>query len=174
MPVCILVRASASAVKLCGPLRCLQAGAAEPLCRLVGCIQCAATPMKPFLCAVQQSVVVPMNSIFCIAALRFFFISCVALSVFIFIVLRVITEAFGWRWFTRRWKASSSTTLRGCRPWCRPWTIKARICASTLFWETCLASHSFSCLGASLGASLLLLFRLVSCVYLSRCFSCFL
>lgn len=171
IPVCISVRASASAVKLCGPFSCLHASAAQHLCRLVGCIQCAVTPMKPFLCAVQQSVVVLMNSTSRIATLRFFFISCVAFSILLFIILRAMTFAFGCRWCTWRWKPSSSATLRGCRPW----TTKSTIWLSTLFCDTCLPSQSFTCLGAwSLGSSSFFLFRVVSFVYLSRCLSCFL
>ncbi len=56
-----------------------------------GLNQCAVTPMKPRQCAVQQSVVVAMNSISLSAAFSFLFTSTEACVTCFTTVLRVMT-----------------------------------------------------------------------------------
>lgn len=73
--VWISFSAPARAEKVCDPLSCLHARAAQDLCMVWGLNQCAVTPMKPRRCAIQQSVFVAMNSISLRATFSFLFTS---------------------------------------------------------------------------------------------------
>lgn len=169
----ISFRAPARAEKVCDPLSCLHARAAQDLCMVWGLNQCTVTPMKPQRCAVQQSVVVAMKSVSLRAAFSFVFISTEAFVTLFTTKLRVMKFVFGWRCCTRSVKPCCWTMCGGCKPW----TMNLRTTLSTLSWDPLRVSHSLVCLvGGAKELSVddfLLRAAEVSCVYLSRQVGCF-